>query len=507
VEASIERDFRAVGVWTSRDTESWVPEAYRRIYERELVARLADVHVCFVGDVSPDTALVSERGDLITSLDASQQTDWPPVAALDALVVAGVETPALSAVVRSLERNQGPQPVVILSALSLADLRASGDRDAIGRVVATAREVSVRDAPSLDAVRELRAADDLALVLDPLILLDRLVAPAAVHSRIAYLRAMDGYPTEAVLLVETALSHTHQLARLGRSVKAAIALGHRIKVVAIPAPGESMTGGLRRCVEEALEPVFCAERFLLEDLVATVAASLGVAALSPGLFALASAFRRPVLRCGAETSGSQQLIEKALPGEESLIRDSLDDLLRTPAVPPAANSWRAQIDSHFDRVARILAEPTITRTPRSKAMTSRAAAQLEEAHRIAGRRLADDRLRFAERIEELNATVAGLKAELARRSCVEARLRQEMARAWAPAAHEALSTDLRSMHMPPTVPEANASSAPASGAATSSEVEELRAAVLRFERSRSWRYLAPARAAARVLRRWFTIDR
>src|SRR5262249_55468321 len=158
----------------------------------ELVARLPDVHVRFVGDVPQDTAVVSERGDLITALDESHRGNWP---AVDALIVAGAETADLAAAVRVLERNREAQPALILSALSLADLGASGDREAIARVAAAAREVTVRDAPSLDAVRELGVAENAALVLDPLLLLDRLMTSGAVDSRITYLRAMDGYPT------------------------------------------------------------------------------------------------------------------------------------------------------------------------------------------------------------------------------------------------------------------------------------------------------------------------
>ena len=39
------------------------------------------------------------------------------------------------------------------------------------------------------------------------------------------------------------------------------------------------------------------------------------------------------------------------------------------------------------------------------------------------------------------------------------------------------------------------------------ERDELLAAVRRFERSRSWRYLAPARAVGQALRRWLGITR
>ena len=39
------------------------------------------------------------------------------------------------------------------------------------------------------------------------------------------------------------------------------------------------------------------------------------------------------------------------------------------------------------------------------------------------------------------------------------------------------------------------------------ERDELLAAVRRFERSRSWRYLAPARAVGQALRRWLRLTR
>src|SRR5262245_51417826 len=69
----IDRGGRSIGVWTATGDTTWVAEAYRRIYERELLARLPDARICFVGHLPDDAAIVSERGDVITSLAAGTE--------------------------------------------------------------------------------------------------------------------------------------------------------------------------------------------------------------------------------------------------------------------------------------------------------------------------------------------------------------------------------------------------------------------------------------------------
>jgi hypothetical protein len=519
-------DLRQVAVWTGTGAAAWSSEAYRRIYARELAARLPDIRARFVGDLPDDRVAVSDRGDVVTSLAAGAGDDGP---ALAWLVAAAPGEGDLAAVCRSLERALVP-PTLILSALSVG--APSGDgRESIARAITAALEVTVRDARSCHHVRPMRHGP-VGSVPDPLMLLSRLTAPGVVRLRIEYLRTMDRYPPADTVLVEVSASQAGHLERLGRCVREAIARGYRFVTVAIPMHGESMTEELRRSVASVIEPVHCVDRLNLEDLMAATATAAAVVPISTPLLAAACAFGRPSWWCPGAEWDRDALIDGAPPEIASLIHDDLGAALNTTANRSAADSWRAQLDSHFDRIAGHLSGPVPDEARLAAPVASRVS-QLEAAQRIAWRRLADERLRFAERAEGLREEIVQLKHDVSRRTAVEAALRQEMADALAHARHEMaradssrqvaesakrqlqadvaiLSTEKAAMagraEALAALSRENADQAAYIDALTR-ERDELLAAVRRFEQSRSWRYLAPARAVGNALRQWLGITR
>lgn len=544
-----DRDCRPVGVWTAIRPATWTAEAYRRVYEREILARLPGARVRFVGDVCDDAVAVSERGDVITSL-ASRDDGGP---AIEGLVAAGLGMIDLAAFSRGIERPCSPPAAFILSALSVADAPI-GEREAAARAIAAALDVSVRDAPSLDRVRALRTDGSIAMVPDPLVLFPRLTAPRVAQSRIEYLRTMDRYPIADTVIVEVSAARTGHLPALGQHVADAVARGYRISVVALPVEGESMTDEMRRSIERAITKVHCLDRLTLEDLAAVIATSAAVVPLSPALLAAACAFGRPSLWCAEAAWERGASIDTALPGADRLIHEEFGALLNTPLNPAVADPWRAQLDSHFDFLAERLSTASVGASQPTTIASGRLV-QLEAAQRVTGRRLADERLRFAERAEGLIAEIARLKSELARRTVLEAALRQETADALAHARHEGSRLELRRQRewqLESTVntlqaenatmrdqlgsraeaiaalQQENAARAAAiaalqhENAARADAIvalqqentaraeniadlvrqrDEYRAAVDRFARSRSWRYLAPARAIGRMLRK------
>jgi hypothetical protein len=382
----------------------------------------------------------------------------------------------------------------------------------VARAINRASEVSVRDAASLGVVQALGSHHEVSVVPDPLLLASRLIGRDEAVARVEYLRAMDGYPAGETVLVEVSAARPADLSALGRAVAGAIVRGYRFSVIAIPSHGETMTAELRLAAERELAPVHCVEQpGILEDLAAMVATANAVVPLSPALLAIACAFGRSSL-WRPPASADRAPLDTTLP--RGLIHESFDCLLQSVPEPSAADGWRTRVDAHFDAIAVRLSalESGASRQPATAAdrMT-----HLETAHRIVGRRLADERLRFAERTEGLQAESARLKTELARRSALEAVLRQEAADAQAHARHEAARSEIfvrRIERLESTVGRLQAEHAALADeratlvkaaliAAQRREIDELRGAVDRFARSRSWRYLAPARAVGRIIRR------
>ena len=427
-------DHRQVAIWTGIGAAAWSSEAYRRIYARELAARLPDMRAHFVGDLPDDRVAVSDGGDVVTSLAAGAGDAGP---ALAWLVAAAPGERDLAAVCRSVERVVIP-PTLILSALSVGTL-SNGERESIARAITAALEVTVRDTRSCHHVRPLRPGA-VASVPDPLSLIPRLTAPGVTRLRIEYLRTMDRYPPAETVLVEVSATRSGHLERLGRCVKEAIGRGYRFVTVALPVHGESMTEELRRSVAGAIEPVHCVDRLNLEDLMGMIATASAVVPISPPLLAAACAFGRPSWWCPEAEWDRDAFIEGAPPEVCALIHDDFGAALNATANRSAADSWCAQLDSHFNRIAGHLSAP-VPDMPRPATPVASRVSQLEAAQRMAWRRLADERLRFAERAEGLREEIVQLKHDVARRTAVEAALRQEMADALAHARHEMARAD------------------------------------------------------------------
>jgi cell division protein FtsB len=210
----------------------------------------------------------------------------------------------------------------------------------------------------------------------------------------------------------------------------------------------------------------------------------------------------------------------------------LRSALLAPADHEAVAEWSAQLDAHFDGIASNVVDDDVVDGAGSAAPSR--VLQRETIEQSASRRLADERLRFAERADAWLMEISRLKNEIGRLTAREAALRQEMADVAAHARHEVQRADLWRQHNVKLESEtvklasenADLSRAQAVLVAADAisardiagkaeridtlsrenkdlthEVERLHEAIRRFERSRSWRYLAPARAAGRMLRR------
>ena len=504
---------RTVAVWTRINPAGWPAEAYRRIYEHELLARAPNFRFRMCGDIADTSAAVTERGDVLTS---PASVDGQPFA--DAIVAAAPDLADVEAIGRHADR-QRPIGTLILSGLSVDG--AQLESGAVARAIRSARYVSVRDEASLEALRGIQLRGAVSLIPDPLVLAARLTTPVVTRRRIEYLRAMDRHPMNETVLVELVPGRVEHLAELGRQVKDAIALGYRITVVAVPAPGEPMTGDMRHAVARFIEPALCFEGACFEDVMALVGSAVAIVPQTAALSAVARSFGRiPVRLADAASSSRKQ-------SGHSTLREALE-----AAQVPAAPEIPRALETHFDQIASDVASGDVLAPADFAAGRT---SELAAARQAAWRRQADERLRFAGRAEEWLAEIDRLQKETARLTVREAALRQEMSDASAYARHQALRTDdsqrrtfaldaenarLETAHA--ELSDAHAALAVALEASEHEsasradrieglsreraelerEIERLHGAITRFARSRSWRYLAPARAVGQMLRRW-----
>jgi hypothetical protein len=503
----------------------------------------------FVGGLEGDDIALSDDGDIITPVSPADNG-----AGVDWLVAAAPGSTDLAALGRIIPRQASP-PALILSALAV-DGAAHHDRESVARALSGACDVTARHGGSCAHVKAI-VGSPVEAVPDPLVLAPRLTAPDVLRSRLEYLRVMDGYPHVETLLVEVSNAETGHLKSVGSCVKAAIARGYRLVAVAVPADGEVMTEDLRRSVARAIEPSHCLDRLSLDDRLAAIASAAAIVPISASLLVTACAFGRPCWR--SSPRAWDDVLDDAPATVHALVHDDLEAALQTPANPSAADSWRERVDGHFDRTAERLSRQGSRKARPTLVPVSRVT-RLEDAQRITGRRLADERLRFAERAEGMRAEIELMRQDAARRAATEAALRHEMADALAHARLEVARADasrravesrnerllhdvaalerdkadaaaaLERLQAAATALEcdkaqtagalarvSNESAAHADAiaalrretadkreyiAALTRERDELLAAVRRFERSRSWRYLAPARAVAQLLRRW-----
>jgi hypothetical protein len=494
-------DRACIGVWTETSRSAWHSEAYRLVYLRELSARLPEALVRFYGAACADRVEVADSGHLITPLTpATERAAWP-----HALVMAGVPLGHGTIAVRMSAPRQGTEPPTFWSGVSVPDLRPEEATD-VRTGARRARYVSVRDPSSRHRLGEAGVDCDVDVIPDPLVLLPRLTSPDAVRSRLIYAQTLDDYPAvETVLIVEPGPALEGHAEMLSHDVQRARDEGYHLAIVVLTDDCGMLPRGLRETIDRIFGSVYYVRRRLrLEDLSAVIASAAGVIVSSPEMLVAAWAFGRPTVALGDPPSLEPGWHALA-PAASRLGLTSVSRLLKTRCDPSAADPDRLQVDAHFDRLAEMLHDAHQSEglsSVRPEAALARQLAQLERAHLARGRGVEQERLRFAQRAEGLMAEIEVLKADIARRDAVEARLRTELGEALAYARLDRWRREAETIAVAAGAHETAADDpVELSDVELSQQIVELRAMVRRFERSRSWRYLAPARAIGARVRR------
>ena len=267
-----------------------------------------------------------------------------------------------------------------------------------------------------------RAAEERCPVItfgsDPVVLAPRLFSPDLLTKRLEYLWLMGWYPRDGVaVVVEGDGGLLPIVPRLAAELSEFVASEPDLKVVLaeLGSPGDAdfaseVAAGLPP--ESVHRLPRCAG---IEDIAAAIANCAIFAGSSQRAGRVAQAYGRAWVT----------LDPAALPASEDFERARKAD-----AAPAGGSAPAAQAEAELDLVAEIARTAALARRQKEAPMpetqhpaeTEDALGQLQVAHEARSRRLATERMVFANHLHKAEAEIARLKEELAR-------LREELARA------------------------------------------------------------------------------
>jgi hypothetical protein len=264
---------------------------------------------------------------------------------------------------------------------------------------------------------------------DPVVLAPRLFAPDLLTKRLEYLWLMGWYPRDgAAVVVEGDVGLLPIVPRLAAELSEYVASEPDLKVVLaeLGSPGDAEFAS-----ELAAElPPECLYRLPdfagIEDIAAAVANSAFVAGSSRRVGLVAQAYGRAWVALDPATCPTSEQFERAR---------------RTEPTPAAGPSLAARADAELDRIAEIAQTAALTHRQKETSMaetqrlseTEEVLGHLQVAHEARSRRLATERMVFANHLHKAEAEIGRLKDEVAR-------LRKELAHAESRAAEAEAGT-------------------------------------------------------------------
>ncbi|HEU5001820.1 MAG TPA: hypothetical protein VFW71_03450 [Actinomycetota bacterium] len=478
-----------VGVWGSFGSGQFGDALIPQILRRELRARLPAVDIR-VAAPSAEPLSGRDHGDTVTALGPwSEQRSRELAAEFDCVIVAGADLFADPDAGRFFVEGPVPGPggapcPVVWLAVGLPAVLTAEQRARLAAVAGSRHRATATDpAASLHLLEA--GVTEVGVVADCCLLASRLWVPETLAKRLDYLRLMGWYPRDgAPLVVECGVVPAGGLPALAAGIAAFLGdhpgMGAVLAETGLPGGDAAFVRSLAAALIEAGVPEggwhhlpACAS---LEDLGAALAACGAFAGGALRSAVVARSFGRPaVLINDGDGSESDRPPGDGGPGL------ALGLALRRAVAGPV---WAGHLATELDRLdealdgaafiavsaARHRQAPAISDEDRLQALEEQLAT-LEVAHDARSRRLATERMVFANQLHKAEQEIAALKAEAAR-------LREEVSSALAK-----LAQAERSLH------------AEAGGrAATEAELLALRA-------TRTFRYTAELRSVYGRLRR------
>lgn len=476
-----------IGVWGTFDSGHFADALIPQILSSELGSRLPGAHISVASPSGPPPA-ERDHGDPVAALGPWSEGRAHELAGeLDCVVIAGadlfgdpggdrffVEGPAPAA-------GEPACPVVWL-AVGLPAVLTPAQRARLA-AVAPARHPATTTDPTASLHLLEAGVTEVGVVADCCILASRLWAPETLTKRLDYLRLMGWYPRDgAPLVVECGAVPEGGIGALAAAIAGFLGDRPGMEVVLAETGLPGGDAGFVRALADALAEAgvpdgawhhlpACAS---LEDLGAALAACGAFAGGALRSAVVARSFGRPaVLITEPEADGA----DRGQPTPEAGLAVALRRAVAGPVWAGHLATELDRLDAALDAVAFTAAAaarhrqaPSISDEDRLRGLEEQLAT-LAVAHDARSKRLATERMVFANQLHKAEQEIAALKTEAAR-------LREEVTTALAK-----LAQAERSLH------------AEAEGrAATEAELLALRA-------TRTFRYTAELRAVYSRLRR------
>ena len=295
--------------------------------------------------------------------------------------------------------------------------------------------ISTGDDASRERLLALGVHHPVAVTPDPVILAPRCHGPELLAKRLDFLRLVGWYPAAvAPLLVETSRERSPDLDVLTEALAGLSAARPELSMV-LAGFG---SGDDEACAAELYLALSAARPGLdlfrigavagVEDHHAALAACGAFAGACPQALALAAVHDRPTVRLDATGAGAAEL--------RTALMTALDS--RRPAGALAGSI--AELDAALDQVARVAAGSPARPGPDPGSLVADLEvqlAQLDAAHQARSRRMATERMVFANHLHQAEGEIGRLKQEVARMQSEVALAAEQVARAEARAEAEA----------------------------------------------------------------------
>lgn len=415
-----------IGIFGAFDVRDLAELAVRRVVERELIARRADLDLLFIAPFGATRPSAFDEGRPAAPLESVLAEDHGGRTALDAIILVGdvlgdsASWAARYSVPTSEMERQGIGPLTLRGtrggapAAPFVTWFAAGVVDSLPSDILSDAAAALRAARGSlrnEASRRLLAVEDGAppVIGDPLLLAGRVLEAETLRKRADLLRLCGVLPDGPRLVIELGDSlNTEERAAVREAVVNTLERDHRFSAVAIRLDARSSqlahaeVGALSFAGPHAERIHILPDWTGLDDVAAAIThSSLTLATTAAGAH-LAAGCGRPVVALQDPTNGRlDSAIVVAMP---STLATLLAAAIAEPR-PPALMTV-ARLDASFDELAQRLPQSSAGNVEPQGPVSAVDMAALSETVRLLQQRLVDERTSLQAEISRLDSRLS-----------------------------------------------------------------------------------------------------